>query len=70
VAYGFIANVLLPYCLGTAALYARQDNEGTRGTIFCLSRKLELAKIVIDHLKKVLNLLGDCTEEFRVVSNS
>jgi hypothetical protein len=39
-------------------------------TILSLSRELELAKIEISLLKRELNLVDNCHEEFRTVSNS
>jgi hypothetical protein len=35
-----------------------------------LSGELELANIDADHLKKVLNLMDNCPEGFRIVSNT
>jgi hypothetical protein len=39
-------------------------------TILSLSRELELAKIEISLLKRELNLVDNCPEEFKTVSNS
>jgi hypothetical protein len=35
-----------------------------------LNRELKLAKIDAEHLKNALNLIDDCPEEFRIVSNT